>query len=380
MQNREQGDSRRPEQEKEKPKRPWVVKDYRSGDEDKIIPLFETVFGCTMGPTESERHWRWEFADNPVKPMAIKLAWDKDRLAGQYAANPLRVWIDGQEHVAALSLDTMTHRDYRRQNMFPIMAEELYQDLAACDTAFVYGYPNANSVSSFKKKVGWQMVMPTPVYIRPLCVSSMLGRKLKLGLVSGVARWSLEPLLGMPSRIASKASKKIALREEQAFGDWADDLWQRCSHQHRIWAVRDQRYLRWRYCSRPETTYSISSAWSEGRIVGYSVSTTTEKTGDRHCFLMDLLVDHDVPGAASALLRRVVAEAYAVRASTISALVCPGSRYRNTFLRHLFLPLPERYFPKELYFGGRVLSKALSEGVFNDPHSWYLSWGDHDTL
>jgi len=91
----------------------FEIRAYNPGDENAICALFERVFGKPMGKTESLRHWRWEFLGNPAKTIAIKLAWDGNRLIGQEAANILRIYSQGKEYLALLIFDTMTDPDYQ---------------------------------------------------------------------------------------------------------------------------------------------------------------------------------------------------------------------------------------------------------------------------
>jgi len=112
----------------------FKLRGYKPGDENTICALFEKVFGKPMGKTESIRHWQWEFLENPVKGLFVKLAWDKERLVGQYTASPLRVCADGKEIIAALSHDTMTDPQYEGLGIFRNIAEALYCEQELPDT------------------------------------------------------------------------------------------------------------------------------------------------------------------------------------------------------------------------------------------------------
>jgi len=361
--------------------RSWALRDYAPGDERSIIELFERVFGKPMGPTESRRHWDWEFAQNPMNAgMFIKLAWDGTRLAGHYAVNPLRVCVDGEELMAALSLDTMTDADYRGQGVFPVTAEALYSDLAESGAAFVFGFPNVNSIRGILKRLYWKEIMPPPVLIRPLSLLHAAEWESRSRLLRASARL-LGPLVErLPALPEFPSFCRLEVRPVESFGDWADDLWSRCRGQHRIWTVRDRAYLEWRYAARPETDYRVCTVWSDGAVAGYVVTLNQEREVGNVCFIMDFLVDLKIRGAASRLLRDAVVHARRSRSSMLCALVAPASRYRSAFLRHLFLPLPRPLFPQDLHFGGRRFSDAVGPETFEDPSCWSISWGDNDVL
>jgi hypothetical protein len=365
----------------------WTIRGYAPGDEAKIVALFERVFGKPMGATESPRHWDWEFGQNPVGPRSIELVWDEDRLVGQYAVSPRRLWVEGRERLAALSLDTMTDPDYGRQGIFSASAAACYAAMAERGFDFVYGFPNANSVGGFERRLGWTMIMPAPVLVKPLDVGELVADKLGVPIAA--------PALGLPARWAAHTPRlldvalqsvrarvgggpRLEARDVPAFGDWADGLWERCRSQHRTWVIRDAAFLRWRYDARPESDYRRLQLLADGEVIGYAVLTFSNGNQGRVGFVMDLVADLRVPGAASALLRAIEARGRAERANFLSAMAGSSSPMLRTLLRHAYLPLPERLFPQELHFGARAFDPH-NQGIYA-PQAWHLTWGDIDVL
>ncbi|MFV8752244.1 GNAT family N-acetyltransferase [Nannocystaceae bacterium ST9] len=382
--------------------RRWTIRDYAEGDERAIVGLFEQVFGRTMGASESAEHWRWEFARNPSGPQTIELVWDGDRLVGQYAVSPRRVWFCGAEQRAALSLDTMTHPDYGRQGIFSASAEACYARMVERGFAFVYGFPNANSIHGFEKYLRWKTVMPTPVHVKPLDLGEYVAGKLGRPELSSVLSKASRLLLRTPTFVdglverarsrGARPDEPLVVREFADFEELAgvDELWLRCRDQHRLWVIRDRDYLRWRYDQRPESEYlrvaihHVDRSRPNGHgdeLVGWAVLTIAEREQGRTCFIMDLLVDAEIDRAMPSLLRAIEALARARGCALISAMVGAGSRWRMDFLRHAYLPLPERLFPQELYFGARVLAEGeLDRALLLHPESWQLGWGDIDVI
>lgn len=363
----------------------WTIREYTPGDEAKIVALFERVFGKPMGATESASHWRWEYEGNPCGSPAIELVWDGDRLVGQYAVSPRRLWVHGQERLAGLSIDTMTDPDYGRQGIFSASAEACYAAMTERGFGFVYGFPNANSIGGFERRLGWSMVMPTPVLAKPLDLGDFVAGKLGAPV--------LGPAIGAPIRAVShvprlidqalgavrmpRGGPRLEVRTFDAFGPWVDELWARCRDQHRVWVIRDAAFLRWRYDDRPESDYVRLQVLAQGEVAGYAVVTLSQRTQGLAAFVMDLLVDVQVPGAVSALLRAIEAHARDGGAHLLSAMVGPASPLKPWLLRHAYLPLPERFFPQELHFGARALADDVR---VHEPSAWQLTWGDVDVL
>ena len=94
------------------------IRNYSSGDEQKILELFSLVFKKEM----SLDYWKWRFLDNPERMTMIKLMWDGDLLAGHYALSPMRLLIGDDVVLSGLSMTTMIHPKYFGKGIFTKLA------------------------------------------------------------------------------------------------------------------------------------------------------------------------------------------------------------------------------------------------------------------
>jgi GNAT superfamily N-acetyltransferase len=356
-----------------------TFKSYKTGDEKAIVELFEKVFKKPMGSPDSLLHWKWEFESNPVKPISVCLAWDSDRLVGQYAVNPIRIWVSGKPVIMALSLDTMTDPDYSGKGIFKKAAWSLYQQLVEQNISFVFGFPNVNSIHGFKQKLDWKIITVPPVYLCPITFLPPF-QKTMLNLSKNLCFQTHKLILKKRLIKAEKNQLGLIIRKDVAFDSWADELWHKCCNQHDVWAVRDTTYLRWRYNERPETSYEYYTAWHEGKIAGYVVTIDKIRYEGPVTFVLDIMADFRIKGIADALIAAVLRSSYEKRIALVSAIIMPGSTYKMTFLKNYFIPLPRMLFPQKIYFG----MKALAENPFMSDvlkrKSWHLCWGDTDLL
>ncbi len=370
------------------------IRDYEEGDEQAIIGLFERVFGKTMGATESARHWAWEYARNPEGPCTIKLAWAGEQLIGHYVAIPRKFWFCDRECIASVAIDGMTHPDFGGRGVFSRTGQAAHDAAIERGFAFIYGFPNGNSAHGHEKALHWRMIMPVPVHVKPLDVGSYVAGKL--------GRPELTPWLSKASKALSRAPtwlgdlderlraraggqliERLPVDEFERFDqlEQVDDLWERCHRQHRLWVVRDSSFLRWRYDERPESSYlRLAVHDTRGELAGWTVLRFAERDQGLVCFVMDLLVDLELPRALPTLLRAIEEQARSRGCAFVSALAAPGSRYRTAFLKQAYLPLPEQLFPQEIYFGVRVLDESIDGVLVLHPESWQLGWGDVDVL
>lgn len=359
---------------------PYTIKPYQDNDEVHIIPLFEKVFRRAMGKTESAEHWRWEFLENPVKPMTTMLAWDGERLVSQEAANLLRFVVDGRDYLGALIFDSMTDPEYAGRGIFTETAKALYKYQKKKSCEFVYGFPNANVIQARIKKLGWNIISKMPIYVRPIDVGTLVRKKTGSALLEIIASKISSSFSTFMHNRTSILNHKIEIRKDGHFDKWADDLWSRCFKQHKLWVVRDYKYLSWRYDMRPESQYNLFTAWLNNDIVGYIITTSQIRNEGKICFILDVMVDANVAGAAEVLLKSVVDFSMHDNDAMISALLMPASIYRSAFKKFFFVPLPQKLFPQEIYFGGCQLNHGIGPEIFKNPTSWHISWGDTDLL
>lgn len=133
--------------------RPW-----EPGDEKDICTLFADSFGRPMDPD----FWDWRFAQNPLGGPWVELAWDGTRLVGHYAISPLELVHGDTRLLTALSMTTMTHPDYRGQDLFGRLADRLYERLQAAGFACVWGFPNRFSHRLFISRLKWRDIGEIP--------------------------------------------------------------------------------------------------------------------------------------------------------------------------------------------------------------------------
>ncbi len=131
---------------------------YEEGNETAILALFEASFGRPMDPS----FWTWRFMDNPLGGPWIELAWDGDRLAGHYAISPQELVHGESRLLTALSMTTMTHPDYRGQDLFGRLADRLYERLEKAGFACVWGFPNRFSHRLFNNRLQWRDIGEIP--------------------------------------------------------------------------------------------------------------------------------------------------------------------------------------------------------------------------
>lgn len=327
----------------------WIVRPYQPGDEVRILDLFRRVFNVER----SLDHWRWKFLDNPAGRHWIRLAETPSReLVGHYAVLPVRMaW--GEEtavfiQVVDVMVDPSFRRGLRRPGLFSVLANRSIADFGGPGKASVgYGFPTPEAL-----RIGGRVAGYTPLH--PVV---RLVRDLRQG----------------ERRRPAWSDRGVRIEEVDRYGEAIDRLWERMRSELGVAAVRDTRYLNWRYADCPDVRYRMLAAFN--RLTGAPAGMAVLRLGVRGERLA-ALVDWLVPGrttttTAGALLRRCEAAAREAAMDRLDAWFPPYSMPHHLFLEFGFRTDATIY---------ELVALPLSAGVSLDglKERWYYTMGDSD--
>ncbi|MEW6122238.1 MAG: GNAT family N-acetyltransferase [Pseudomonadota bacterium] len=138
------------------------------------LPGIHALYEEIWGPGRSMDYLGWKLFDAPFDPLPPMLAMDGERCVGVYAVISTPLLLDGEKVMGCQSVDTMTHPDYRRQNMSVTLARACYAEAERRGFRLVYGMPNENSYPMFMKHLDWVHVGEVQRWVRPLVAPSRL--------------------------------------------------------------------------------------------------------------------------------------------------------------------------------------------------------------
>ena len=353
--------------------RRWTIRAATEADGPTVERLTKRAFGSAQDDAYAAQRWRWLFVDNVSgAPMHYLVADAGERLAGQYALIPVRMQHAGREVLGLLSVDTATDPDFERQGIFTTLARQLY---GASSAALVYGFPNARSAPAFYTKLGW-ISLRVPKVVRPLGDISGLARALGVR-VPDVAN-VFGPVLAAANTVEQALARLrgATVTELEDIGSWADTLWSRLAPTLGTCAIRDRRFLAWRFTAGP-WRYRLHGLVRAGAITGLAVSKIRPWRGIQVAYLMELLVDPQDSVGARALVADVIRHAAAAGASALRAIVTPRHPHRSSLRRMGLIPLPAR-FAAEMSFGVRINGPDAVPNQALHSEDWYLSGADID--
>ena len=361
--------------------RTWTTRNYHPGDEQEIIELWKTVFSEGEHERAELDYWKWQFVNGPAGSGKIKVAVDNGKIVGQYAVVPLHMQLQGTPVVAALSLDTMTHPDYRRQGMFSILANELYTQLREGNIPITYGFPNENSLGGFVTKLQWTHVCTLPVYIKPIHLGTIVERAISNRWLGKAAKPFANLAGAAVFRKSGPSSETVGqFQWLEHFDQRANELWQRAYHQGKIAITRDSKYLNWRYFDNPKRDYRAIAFEEDSELIAYAVVRVMEQYGLQGVMIMELVSQPDRYDTLQAVLKAVSDYCIELNADLIACMAHGDDDLINLLKRNGFILPPSKFSMKDWYFGGRVNNHSIDLQVINQPDNWYLTFGDTDII
>ena len=351
---------------------------YVSGDEQEIIWLFQEVFKKSMGKTESIKHWNWEYKDNPSNRIEIILAIDKENIVGHYAVIPVKMKIKDEINLMSLSLDTMTHKDYRGRGIFPKLASKLYKELGESGISITFGFPNKNSINGFISKLNWVEISDVPIQILPLNFKNLIYRYFKNKAFSNFLGNIFNFMFKLFFKMKPIKSNNIIKIND--FDNRFNKLWDLAKNEFIIGIVRDKEYLNWRYFQKPEENYIVFAIKSETELKGYITLKIENRFGLKVGLIMDILTIPSNISFQNDLITHAIYYFKKNNVDIISIIMFPHWRYYNTLKSNGFIKMYKVILPEKIYFGARLNNSKLNRQFIMEPKNWYLTWGDTDVV
>ncbi len=297
------------------------VREYRRGDEERILALFNEVFaeGDPHYEPRSLAEWRWEFVDNPAGTQVVIGVEPSGRVIAQYACLPAIVTLKGETVKCGQGIDSVVHKDYRRglkkEGAFEKVAKYYFEHIGRWPVnAFGYGFPNQKAFRIGVKRLGYLPIhAPVKTTFRNLFQHAN-DDEVGAGAVAG------------------------EVIELASFDVRADRLWSRIEPSVAMAIRRDAAYLNWRYAHHPRVKYrafGLVGGASDTELRGIVV-TRANWMGPPILALTELIVSHDDAPAIARLLAHVVQVARATRQQRVETWIAPAMPIHATVLSHGF--------------------------------------------
>jgi hypothetical protein len=327
----------------------WHIREYRPGDEERIVPFFNEVFGEYEGfQPRSLDFWEWQFAQNPFGHRTLIAEDDGGALVGNYAGIRVPFLFRGERRIGAQIVDTCARKDFRGSGFFIDLASAYYSRYADPDEDLLaFGYPNPPAF-----RVGTRHLGYTPIHCPIFAQARTVDRA-----------W-LDDL--------SRNDGSLEVREVQLLDGRVDGLWRRVQREHEFGTWRDLEYLHWRYETHPTIRYRFLYASDRsGELQGLLVARLGDPFGGSVLSLVDFVGPRTDRSILVALVGAAGRIALGGGLATLEAWFPPGCPERGTLAS---LGFSDKQVPFNLVVRlthDRVAVDWLKE-------HWFYTMGDTD--
>jgi hypothetical protein len=347
----------------------YVTREYRAGDEKEINNLFNLVFK----QNRSLNGWHWLFGENPASLNLISIAEVAGKIVGQHANVPLYFRFKNETLKTVQSVDHLVHPGFRGGKIIRD-TYRLSLDLFAREgVSFAYGFPNEIYYPFGKKMLKYRDLCPLSTLFKRLNWRLAFKKRfpgLPSFLQSGIQKLSAD-LYRLRLILNSLGKRKLSIKRISSLDSDIDKLWEMTKDRYGIMAVRDLRFLKWRYMDNPQNSYEIFVAQHK-KPLGYIVTKISRKGEHLVGYIVDILsinktVDNFLIGTTLSYfiskgvdysLCRILKED-----EVYNILLDYGFRKKEAFLPDI----PVIY---------QVYDDKMDLPFFKDLRNWHLTYGD----
>lgn len=297
-------------------------------------------------------HWRWKFLSNPVGLEMVFMIEVEGEIASYCASMPVRMSIGGTEVLATQGVDLCTHPQHRGKGFMGTVMEHRDRMKAERGVAFDFGFPNYLSYHVSMKRDGFLEVDVSMMQHRFIIDREEFFRKVSLGPLKRVGYASY---VAMQRSLHRLEGSDLIVQGLETFSRKDDELYRRVRSDFDIIAVRDHRFLNWRYCDPRGGNYIVREVRENGTLLGYAV--LKKEAGE--LIIVDLLADHRRSEVLSLLLTDSMEQARSLGAESVTCCLPRCHPYERSFR--------ELGFIAELRMTGEVPMRMI-----------FCPRGDHD--
>lgn len=345
---------------------------------DELVALARIEYGDSE--IADSDYLRWQYIGNPAgKAVVVVARSDSGELAGQYVVIPLMFRFDGRPVKGSLSLNTLTHPEFRGQGLFTRMANETYAVCERLRLGITLGFPNKNSYPGFVRKLQFRHIGNASVMFKPLAPARLLGSLPKL---RGAAKYA-------PSGLESDGIEDIRARAgaytigDLDFRNDSDAYDRLISGQNipRFSVLRQAGFARWRFQDIPTRNYRAFQAADANGMQAACVVRQRMVKGIECAFVVDLELGEGEAGldAGRALLKTVLDCYRRIGVALAGMMVNPGSRAHRLARSIWFREMPSRLLPHDAPIIVRRNGESVPESVYS-VDQWAFCFGDYDVF
>jgi len=354
-----------------------------SADRKGVEALLKIIF---PGEDLSDpRFLTWFYDRNPRGPAREFVTKCGGAVTGHVAGVPMRLKIGRESMTGGLTVNAVTHPDFRGKGIYILLVENLCGACLAAGFQIMYGFANLSSLRGGETHLRFVPMANIPLWIKPIDFPGIVrGGNLKPALLWRSAARALNPIVRTARSFIRprRTSRTPEISVMAEFGPDFDRFWDEVKNDYDNILVRDRDFLNWRFVRQPTRRYELFAARVEGRLLGYLVGSLATFEGMRWGLVVDLLVRNTAEGrrAAAHLVSAFNRSSEAEGAVMGGGLMFAHAPAAHGLRRSGFIRLPDRFLPRKFPAMFRWIAPSPPPLGFYDPKRWFLTLGDYDAV
>lgn len=256
----------------------WTTREWTVDD----VPALQQLYLEVHNSKPPLAHFLWKFRDNPAGHGIIILAEDEGRIVGEYALMPTRLRLGDELVLGAISLDTMTHPDYRGQRVFVTLAEICMKLAVTKGVEALYGFPDPTSYPGFVRRLNWDHTGDIARWVRILRSQGLTTLPTPVRRLVGVGLHTLPSGNATPKGIEIHYGPPPKEELELLLEEYRESLKGTCR------VDRSPEWVQWRFDQASRRGYEWITGYRDGHLKAWSVFATHTWGGERLIDMMGL--------------------------------------------------------------------------------------------
>ena len=345
-------------------------------NEEGVDRLYHEVF-----PEIRDREsFRWKFHRAPEGPALAHVAVHREsgEVVASCAGRLRRFWIDGREVTAAQTFEAATHPGHRRLRLFRAVMAGFAMQVTEAGALFAFGGKMGEAAFRVGQRVfGFFPYLELRTW--EVRLSYRVAFRRRAGAPGLPLAWAAD---GLKSLFTPAQRGSLRFERARQCGVEFDQLWQRTRDSLRVSAVRDSRWLNYRFRDCPVGEHRIWQAFRGEALVGYLVLRLWEQDGVRMATVLDWLDGQD-PGLLREMLVHAVEDARSCGCDFLQLAAAEGSHAEAAVSGLPGFAVTEREALDRVAgnlmpFGDPEDPAFAFLGAVLDPGAWHYAQGDSD--
>ena len=349
--------------------KPFLIFSHTGSDYLQLIKLTETTY---QGREISKADFlEWEYALNPYGKALITVSEIKQEIVSQYAVLPRAFSIGKKIFQGSLSVNSITHPDYRGNGLFKKLAEETFIRCKENEINFTIGFPNHFSHPVIVKNEIFESIGFLPLLIYPInpvitffkYISSKRRKKGDEIVLNGIEE-------------ALKKISGISLFNFEVDATNYENFLHRFNESKINVTNRSLSFIKWRYLNIPFRKYHLLKIVVGDQIEAMVILRAKYIYDMRCLILVDFISIDNV--RIGKCLEEILKNISLVNNLDLVFTTIPKNTGEYTLLKKLgFYSIPRFLMPQKLVCIVRKHLPTCPDQV-KDFKKWFFTFGDYD--